>query len=320
MLDAETVAIADEHRVHIVPLARGRMTTLDGPFARVKQIMHSPDGHLVVWDDSLYAAFVLDDDGDERRTVPFTKLGIGGGEVSFVALLAGDVGLFEEVDPGNPFSPTAGPSRNPVRYTTIAPDRTTDTVWTALGKERVVHRLERGMASAPVIFGYEVLATHAGGDRFVVAQTDEEEAIVLSSDGTRVGTVPMPSFGPAVSQDQIDQERARLIASQGPGRAESIFSNILPAAQVREAMAAMNADRIEALRAAPANSIPPRISDVRVDSGNRVWMRRFVPPGGHCGSVGGAVRGRPREPHDRVACGLDRVRPAGRPDPDRHQR
>ncbi len=277
-LNDGVVAVAEGNRVLLMPVSGRQTATLDGPFASVKRIVRSPDGGLVVWDDSLYAAFVFDGD-EERRVVPFFKPGLGGGEVNFVALLAGDAGLFAEVDPGNPFALSAGPARNPVRYTTIAADGTRNVVWEALGKERVIHRTGRGMASAPVIFGYEVFAAHADGGRFVVAQTEAEVAFVLGPDGTQLGAVPMPSFGPAVSQDQIKRERARLIASYDPGPMEDILSTLLPENRVREAVAGMSAGSIEALRAAPVNPVPPRISDLRVDRNERVWMRRFVAPG-----------------------------------------
>ena len=187
LLDNGAVAVAEGNRVLVIPPSGRRMVTIDGPFASVKRIVRSPDGGLVVWDDSLYAAFVFDGDGDEHRVVPFSSRGLGGGEVNFVALLAGDLGLFEEADPGNPFAASPGPTRNPVRYTTIGIDGTRNVVWEALGKERVIHRTENGMKSAPVIFGYDVLATHVDGGRFVVAQTEGEEAIVLDLDGTQVG-------------------------------------------------------------------------------------------------------------------------------------
>lgn len=280
LLNGRTVAVAEKHRVHLISMTRtASRISVDGPFTRVQHIGRAVDGELVVWDDSLWAAFVFADDGDERRTVAFSKPGIGGGEVNFVALLADDVGVFSEADPGNPFSPTAGSSRNPVWYTTYARDGTKGLAWQALGRERVVHQVEGGMSSAPVIFGYDVIAAPIDGDRFVVAQTEGAAAVVVGPDGTRVSTVPMPPIGPTMSQDQIEQERTRLIATYDPGRLPGILSTILPEARVREAVEGMRAGRLEALRAAPANSVPPRISDLRVDSNGRVWMRRFVPPG-----------------------------------------
>lgn len=279
MLDGSAVAVAEDDQVHIISLSRGRRVALDGPFAKVENIVRSPDGGLVVWDDSLYAAFVFDVDGKERRVVTFPTRGIVSGEVDFVALLAGDVGLFGEVVLGNPFAISPGPYRNPVQYATITTDGTRNVLWEALGKERIIHKGEQGTASAPVIFGNQVFARPVDGERFVVAQTEEVEAIVLSLDGTRSGTVPMPSVGSAISQYQVEQERARLIAAYTPGPLEEMLRELLPEAQAKERMAKLTAGAMEALRAAPANRAPPRISDLRVDSNGRVWMRRFVPPG-----------------------------------------
>lgn len=275
-----TVAVAEEDRIHFIEMGDpANRRTITSPFARVTHLSRAPDGDLVVWDDSLWVAFVFNADGEERRLIPFPKPGIGGGTVTFTALLADDVGLFAEADPGDAFAPTAGPSRNPVIYTTYARDGTLGIAWQALGKERSVHQVERGMSSAPVIFGYDVLAAAIDGAHFLVAQTEADEAVVVGPGMTEVASVPLPPTGPDVSPEQIEQERARLIALYNPGRRASILSTILSDQRVAEAMAGLKSGRLEALRAAPANSIPPRITDLRVDSGHRTWMRQFVLPG-----------------------------------------
>ncbi len=279
LLNGGTVAVAEHDRIHFVLPTRSRTITVGQPFKAVRLIGRTTDGDLVAWDDSLYAAFVLDDRGDDQRVIPFSVPGLGGGEVNFVALLAGDVGLFEEVDPGNPFNPAAGRSRNEVRYSAILGDGTKTVLWEALGKEMVIHRTETGMASAPVIFGYDVLARHVDSGRFLVAQTEGEAASVVGPDGIPVGQVPLPPRGPALSLARIEEERARLMATHDPGPIESILSTILPTDQIREAREAMSAAAVAAIGVAPANQVPPRISDMRVDRQRRVWMRRVVPAG-----------------------------------------
>ena len=283
LLDDGVIAVASENRVLLVQsTGRGTMTRVNGSFASVGDIGRISNGDLVVWDDSLWAAFVFDH-GVERRVIPFSQPGMVSGEVGFVALFTGDTGLFEEVDIGNPFALSSGPYRHPVRYVAIAADGARKVVWEALGKEASSHPTDGGMSSAPIIFGYGVLARRVDDDRFIVAQTELGEAAVVGRDGRRLGAVRMPSLGPAVSDDQIEQERARLIATRSARPRdlpmEAFLGTVLSEDQVREAVAKMTAGSIQALRATSANSMPPRISDLRVDGEGRVWMQRFVPPG-----------------------------------------
>jgi hypothetical protein len=284
LLDDGVIAVASENRVFLVQsTGRGTMTRVNGSFASVGSIGRAPNGDLVVWDDSLWAAFVFDH-AVERRVIPFSQPGLVSGEVSFVALFTGDTGLFEEVDIGNPFALSSGPYRHPVRYVAIAADGARKVVWEALGKEASIHPTDGGMSSAPIIFGYGVLACRVDDDRFIVAQTELGEAAVVGRDGRRLGAVPMPSFGPTVSDDQVEQERARLIATRSARLREDLsmeafLGTVLSEDQVREAVAKMTAGSRQALQAASANSMPPRISDLRVDGEGRVWMQRFVLPG-----------------------------------------
>lgn len=284
LLDDGVIAVASGNRVLLMSSTGLRTTTrLDGSFTSVGRIGRAPDGALVVWDDSLWAAFVFDHDV-ERRVIPFSQPGMVSGEVNFVALLTEDTGLFEEVDIGNPFALSSGPYRRPVRYVAIAKDGTRKVVWEALGKQASIHPTDGGMSSAPIIFGYGVLARRVDDNRFVVAQTELEEAVVVGRDGRRLGALPMPSVGRGVSEDQIEQERARLIAMRGARMREELpleefLGTVLSEDQVREAVAKMTEGSEQALRATSANAIPPRISDLRVDGDGGVWMRRFVPPG-----------------------------------------
>lgn len=284
VLDDGVSAVASENQILLVPSTGPRtITRLNGSFAAVGRIGRAPDGDLVVWDDSLWAAFVFDQDV-ERRVVPFPQPGMVSGEVNFVALLTDDTGLFEEVDMGNPFALSSGPYRHPVRYVAVSADGTRKVVWEALGKQASIHPTDGGMSSAPIIFGYGVLARRVDDSRFIVAQTELDEAYVVGREGRRLGAVPMPYFGPVVSEAQIEQERARLIATRGARLREELpleefLGTVLSEDQVREAVAKMTAGSIQALRATSANSVPPRISDLRVDGDGRVWMQRFLPPG-----------------------------------------
>ncbi len=152
-------------------------------------------------------------------------------------------------------------------------------MWEALGDEIFVHSTSYGIRGAPVIFGYGVLAANIVGGGFAVAQTEAPEAAVLDVEGARIRTIPLPPSGPGVSRDQIEWERDRLMAMpQVPPRIEDILNDILPPDRAREALAASSANRVEALRMAQANTVPPRISALRVDRERRVWMRRFAPP------------------------------------------
>ncbi len=279
-LDGGTIAIASEDRVFLVPSAQpGIPTRLGGSFAAVERIGRAPDGDLVVWDDSLWAAFVFDQDV-ERRVIPFPRPGMLSGEINFVALFTGDTGLFEEADIGNPFAPSPGRQRRPVRYVAITTDGARDVVWEALGREMAIHATDRGMASAPIVFGYGVLARRVDGHRFIVAQTELDEAFVVDREGRRLTALGLPALGQPVTEHDIEQERARLIAMRRQGHPlDAVLGTMLSEDQVRDAVEMFNAVSMQAHRAAPANSIPPRISDLRVDGEGRVWMRRFIPPG-----------------------------------------
>ncbi len=280
LLNDSTVAVAEEDRVIIIAPA-GRWS-LEGPFTKVTRLTRSPSSDLVVWDDSLYAAFELSGSygrGAKWGVVRFSQpRGIGGGEVSFLGLLNRHVGLFEEVDIGNIFSLSVGPSRNPRRYVAIGTDGTRNVLWQALGKEQAILSTAGGMSSAPIIFGYGVIASNVGDGRFIVGQTELTEAVVVDARGRRLATVPMPSVGPAVTEDQIARERARLIATLDVGPLEQQLRMGMSEEQARQVAAAMTDGSTQALRITTANSIPPRISDLRVDLDQRVWLRRFVPP------------------------------------------
>ncbi len=283
LLSDGTVAVAEEDRLLLVRPS-GRAVVVDGSFESVTRVAHATGGGVVVWDDSSQTAFVVRPDGVETRAVSFanSKLGARNGERNFVGLVADDVGLFEEVDPGNIFTLSSGPSRNLVRYKIVAHDGSGDSeavVWEALGDQKFIHQTDYGMSGAPVIFGYGVLVANIFGGGFVVTQTEALEAAVLDAEGTRIGAIPLPPPGPSVSRDQIEWERDRLMAMpQVPPELEDVLSGILPPERLRETLAANSASGIEALRATPANTIPPRISALRVDRERRVWMRRFVPP------------------------------------------
>ncbi len=279
LLDDGTVVVAGQSRVQLIPPGGRRPTLLDGSFAAASLVMRSSDAEFVVWDDSLYAAFVFDSSGDERRVVAFSKPGILTGTVAFVGLLPGDAGLFEEADPGSPFVPVVGAARDPVSYVAVREDGSRTLLWEAQGDEKVIHRTANGMTSAPVVFGYGVRAAVAGGGRFVVAQTEGDEAVIVHADGGRAGALPMPPPGEALSAEHVEMERNRLIETFSTGRMESVLGAILSQDLVREAVAGMSSARADAVRSAPANSMPPRISDLRVDRDQRVWMRRFAPPG-----------------------------------------
>ncbi len=289
LLNNGVVAVVAEGRVLLVSPGDTRTAALDGPFARVNRIVHGREGGLVVWDDSVWTAFVFADDGEER-SIRFREPGMGGGEVNFLALLPDETGLFEEVDIGNPFALMAGalPPRFPVRYMAVAADDSRNELWAGRGKERSMHRTANGMSSAPVIFGYGVLAAGlAGGRGFVVAQTDGAEAVVIAADGVGLAALPMPPQEPAVTEDEVEAERARLIATSDrsdeakelDSHMETLLRGRLPEDRIKEMFEGIAAARIEAIRNAPANSLPPRISGLTADRDDRVWMRRFARPG-----------------------------------------
>ncbi len=289
LLDGGAVAVAAGERILLYPPSGAPATAIDGPFTRVTRLLPGPDGGLAVWDDSLWAAFAFAEDGGERGVLRFPKPGPGSGEVDFLAWLPGETGLFEEVDVGNPFALLAGGSpRFPVRYMAVKADGSRRELWVGQGRETAMHRTANGMSSAPVLFGYRALAAGlAGGRGFVVAQTEGEEAVVIAADGTPMSALAMPPQGEAVTEDEVEAERARLIANSGPSgkerrldtQMESILSELLPEDRVREAIEALAAARIEAIRHAPANSLPPRISGLVAARDDRVWMRRFLRPG-----------------------------------------
>lgn len=289
LLAGGAVAVAEEGRVLLYPPSGMSAATIDGPFERVTRLLPGPDGGWTVWDDSLWAAFAFADDGGERGVLRFSKPGPGGGAVDFLAWLPGETGLFEEVDIGNPFVLLAGGSpRFPVRYMAVNADGSRRELWVGQGRETAMHRTANGMSSAPVLFGYGTLgAGLVGGRGFVVAQTEGEEAIVIAADGAPMAALPMPPQGEAVTEDEVEAERARLIANSGPSaserrsdtRMESILSEVLPEDRVRETIEVLAAARIEAIRNAPANSLPPRISGLIADRDDRVWLRRFLRPG-----------------------------------------
>ena len=283
-LTDELVVVAAGNQVVLVSsTGRRTVTRVEGSFASVGTIGRGAGGDFVVWDDSLWAAFVFDHD-DERRVVPFAQPRMVSGEVNFVALLAEDIGLFEEVDMGNPFAPSAGRYRHPVRFVGVGSDGTRSVLWEAQGREGAIYPTEGGMSSAPIIFGYGALAAAVDANRFVVAQTELEQADIVSRDGRGLGVVSMPPFGDSVSEGQIEQERRRLIETDDIGRIgdlrlEDILGTMLPEDRVDEALAKLREGSAIALRATSANSLPPRISDLRVDGDGRVWMRRFAAPG-----------------------------------------
>ncbi len=277
-----TVAVAEEGRLLLVRPG-GRAVLVDGSFESVTRIARAPDGGVVVWDDASQTAFVVRSDGVEDRAVPLadSRSELGSGERTFVGLLPGDVGLFEEVDPGHPFAFSSGPSRNPVRYKLVARSGSETVAWQALGAQNVVLATDRGITSAPVIFGYGALVANVVGGGFVVAQTEWAEAVALDAEGARTGAIPLPPPGPAPSRDQVERERERLIATlrMPPMLEDVVMALPLPPERLREHLAAWSASRVEALRVAPANAAPPRVSALRVDRERRVWMRRFAPPG-----------------------------------------
>ena len=287
LLAGGAVAVGEEERVLLYPPSGASSAAIDGPFARITRLLPGPDGGLVVWDDSLWAAFAFAEDGGERGVLRFPKPGPGGGAVDFLAWLPGETGLFEEVDIGNPFVLLAGGSpRFPVRYMAVNTDGSRRELWVGQGRETAMHRTANGMSSAPVLFGYGALGTGlAGGRGFVVAQTEGAEAVVIAADGAQMAALPMPPQGETVTEDEVEAERARLIANSGPSgtethmRMESILSELLPEDRVRETIEVFAAARIEAIRNAPANSLPPRISNLIADRNDRVWMRRFLRPG-----------------------------------------
>lgn len=275
---AVAVADAAEQRLHFVD-SQGSVATHGHRFGDM-QLTGRLSGHVVIWDATAYSAVVVASANAAARVVSFPEPGLRDGQSRLVALLPGDIGILELADPGNPFAQIPeGRHRSTARYVAFPPDEPSYRIAQARGKESAFVRTDGAIASGPVVFGYDVFVAQIDGFGIIVAESDASTASVVGTRG-ELEAVPLPPRGTPVSQEQIEQERSRLLLQHDAGPVRDLLATILPKDQIERMAERITADSYRTVQAAPGNTMPPRISDLRVDRNGRVWMRRFALGGG----------------------------------------
>lgn len=270
------VAVADatDQRLRFVD-TQGSVATHGHQFGDM-QLTGRLSGHVVIWDAAAYSAVLVASANAAARVVPFPEPRLGDGPSRLVALLPGDIGIIEQVDRGNAFAQIPeGRHRSTVQYVAFPPDGPRYRIAEARGEESAFVATDGAIASGPVVFGYDVFVAQIDGLGVIVAESDASTATVVGTRG-EVESVPLPARGTPVSHEQIEQERSRLLLEHNAGPVSDVLATILPEDQVKRMAERIAADSYRTVQAAPANTVPSRISDLRVDRNGRVWMQRFA--------------------------------------------